>query len=63
MDFYEALGMLGEGHHISSHSWGDPGVYGLLDGGNVRIKMGDGKVYDWIITEADLVLDDWEVVG
>ncbi len=63
MDFYQALRKLGDGYRITSRSWGDPAVYGLLDGGNVRIMMSYGKIYDWIITEADLALDDWEVVG
>lgn len=62
MDFADALTQVLMGKSITKKEWGNIQIYGILDNEILRLHKSDGKLYDWIISEADLRGDDWVVI-
>jgi len=59
MDFYEALKVASEGAMIHSLAWDDMRNYAMFVGGVLKLHKPDGKFYDWIISESDLMEEDY----
>lgn len=62
MDFYEAIKEIMSGHKITRLEWGNSQYYCLFRQTKLQLRKDDGKYYDWIINEGDLLADDWIVV-
>lgn len=65
MDFFTALRKVADGEKITKVEWGDPKIFGVLQGGSLVLFGGipaDGKFHPWKITDGDLVGEDWKVV-
>ena len=61
MNFFDALKAVLAGSLITKGEWEDPNFYGLLKNGRLTIFL-NGRDYDWIITEADMLGEDWIVI-
>jgi hypothetical protein len=57
----QALNFVIDGKRITKLDWEDESSYGLLKDGLLKICI-KGKIYDWIISEADLIGIDWIVL-
>lgn len=63
LSFYDALRACAEhGKHITKKEWGNPAVYGVLDGTVLKLMKEDGKLYNWIIGDGDLSGEDWIIL-
>ena len=62
MTFFRAMEFLATGSKIHKLEWDNPAFYGVLDGGQVMLHKPDGKMYQWIINEGDMIGTDWIVV-
>lgn len=61
LSFYEALKELSDGKVIKKLEW-DEGYYGILKDNKVQLYKPDGKFYDWIISESDLIGEDYVII-
>lgn len=63
-DFPVAVRQVIEGKKITRVEWGNEKIYGFLnrDNGHVMLHKEDGN-HDWIMTEGDLVGEDWRTIG
>ena len=65
MSFTDAIKALLEGKRITKVEWGDKRHYGLLEDYILMLhKAGEAEkdTHPWILSEEDLVGEDWEVV-
>lgn len=65
MDFFAALRKATAGERITKVEWADPNIFGVIKDGRLVIRggvMGDDKFHPWIITDGDLVGEDWKVL-
>lgn len=62
MNFPEAMKMIILGKTITKEEWGDKQFYGILEDARLKLHKPDGKSYDWIISEGDLVGTDFIVI-
>lgn len=62
INFFEALKEISAGKKITKLEWGNIGIYGELADGLVKIKLADGLLHDWIISETDLTGTDYIVI-
>ena len=60
-DFSEAVNRLKHGHKITKVEWGDRDYYGVLRDGILQLHKPDG-FHSWIISEADMMGEDWAVI-
>ena len=58
--FPEAVGAIIEGKSVTRAEWPD-GTYGHLKEGFLIIHLEDGD-HQWIVSEADMKSNDWEIV-
>ena len=63
MSFYEALKMAADGHMVYKKDWGDKKFYGVMQGGILKLHKPDDKFYDWIISQEDMMGDDWIIIN
>lgn len=64
LTFPEALTAVAVGEKISKVEWGDAKTYGLLKDARLTIYRSDNdKFHDWIVSEGDLLGEDWFVLG
>lgn len=63
MSFPDALKAVIEGKKITKVEWGDSKIYGVLENGFLVIHREDGRAHSWIISEGDLMGNDWIVLG
>jgi hypothetical protein len=47
---------------ITRREWRNSSIYGVVVDSRLQIKLADGLLHDWILTEGDWFGDDWEVV-
>jgi len=59
MDFPNAIKEVINGKKITRRDWKNPNVYGFLNGGFLTLHKDDGKNYQWLINDGDLLGDDW----
>lgn len=62
MTFPEAIKKVIEGKKIYSKDWGSIEFYGALIEGRLKLHKPDGKFYDWILSDGDLMATDWFVL-
>jgi hypothetical protein len=62
MDFPNALREVIGGLQITKLEWNNKNIYGLLENGKLMLHKDDNKMYQWIISEGDLLGEDWVVV-
>ncbi len=62
LDFFEALRAVLTGAQITKSEWEDKACYGVLRGGQLMLHKSDGKFYQWIISEGDMLGEDWMVL-
>ena len=65
MDFFDALRKVADGEKITKVEWGDPKIFGVIQEGRLMIFNGvfaDNKFHPWIISEGDLMGEDWKVL-
>lgn len=62
LSFPRALDAVADGKKVTKESWGDESFYVLLRDGYLMLHKDDGKYYQLIISEADLVGIDWYVL-
>jgi|GEM_PF-2321114 len=60
--FIDALKFIIEGKKITKLEWGNSNVYGVLREGILMLHKDDDKSYQWILSEGDLLGDDWVVL-
>jgi len=62
MDFPSAMREVITGKKITKIEWDNKSIYGELKDGFLMLRKKDGKYYQWIISEADMVGDDWIII-
>jgi hypothetical protein len=62
LSFYDALKEVMAGKRITKKEWGDENIYGVLDDTHLRLHKADGKLYDWILNDGDILGTDWMVI-
>ena len=64
MTFPEALNKVIDGKKVTKTEWNNDKIYVLLKDGFLMIRKDDGKFYQLIVSEADLIGTDWiEIPG
>jgi hypothetical protein len=61
MTFPEAMAEVIKGAKVTRLEWQNNGVYGVLKDGLLQIRM-DGQLKRWIVSDGDLLNNDWCVV-
>lgn len=59
-DFNAALRAMISGYDVTKEEWDDPSVYCSLRDEKLMIHI-DNEWHDWIISEGDLVGNDWVI--
>jgi len=59
MDFPNAIKEVINGKKIHKLEWEDKQSFGILKDGTLKLHKPDGKFYQWIVSEGDLVGIDW----
>ena len=62
MDFSDAIQKVTEGFKMTKLSWGDMSTYIFLNDGFLRIRKPDGTTPQLLVSEGDMLGDDWIVV-
>lgn len=62
MSFFKALELLAGGKKIHKLEWKDKEFYGQLKDTLVKLHKPTGNYHDWIISEGDMVGNDWVVI-
>ena len=66
MDFYDALREVVDGARVTRREWSDREIYMAMNEGRLRIMngvLGDGKLHDLILQDADITAEDWSRVA
>jgi len=62
MTFGKAIMEVLDGGRIHKLEWEDKEYYGFLDNAVLTIHKPDGKVFVWMVSEGDIVGNDWIVL-
>lgn len=62
MTFCDALIQVAIGKRITKEEWGNEEYFGQLKDGFLMLHKPDGKFYQWIISEGDLIGTNWHIV-
>ena len=62
MDFPSAIKEVIGGKKITRVEWGDKNIYGFLNETVLSIHMLDGNNHKWIVSEGDLISEDWIIL-
>lgn len=62
MSFYEALKNIIIGNKVTKLEWNDKEYYGILDETHLKLHKPDGKLYDWILTDGDILGLDYIII-
>lgn len=62
LTFSEAIQAIIDGHKVTRVDWKTYQSYGVLKDGFLIIHR-DGKDFKWIVSEADMVSDDWIIIS
>ena len=62
MDFPTAIAEVIVGKKITKKEWSDPAIYGILKDGFLMLHKADDKLYQWVISEGDLLGTDYVIV-
>lgn len=61
LTFFEALKSTLAGKMMRRRDWKDDNEFGLIQDGYLRIFR-NGKYHNWILTDGDLLANDWEII-
>lgn len=61
-DFPGALKAVINNRKITKLEWGNNAYYGVLKDGYLMLHKADDKFYTWIISDGDLLGQDWVVL-
>jgi len=61
LDFFDALKEVTAGRRITRLDWGDNNSYGYLKDSLLLIHL-RGKDHQWMISEGDLIGEDWVII-
>ena len=59
VDFFKALKLIQEGKKVTKKEWSDTKVFCFLSDGILKIQLADGKLCNWIISDGDMIGEDW----
>lgn len=59
MTFPDAMQQIIDGNKITKLEWGDKEYYGILQDGFLFLHKPDGKFYKWLVSDGDMLGDDW----
>jgi len=62
MNFPDAIRKITAGKKVYRLEWLDKEFYGFLNGDILSLHKPDGKNYKWVISEGDMISDDWVVL-
>ena len=62
MNFSDAIKEVSLGKKITKLEWNNKDVYGFLNDNILSLHKEDGKNYQWIVNDGDLMGDDWLVI-
>ena len=62
MSFFDALRSVSTGSKITRTEWGDKNIYGEMKDGMLMLHKVDNKFYNWIISDGDMLSDDWFII-
>lgn len=62
MNFYDALKQVAINKKITRLEWKNKEIYGVLDGGVLKLHKTDGVLYSWLVNDGDLFGEDWIVI-
>jgi hypothetical protein len=62
LSFPQAIEAVIIGKKIHKLEWKDRGIYGFLNNQILSLHKEDGKNYQWILNDGDLLGDDWIVL-
>jgi len=60
--FPEAIQAVKEGRRITKLEWGNIKIYGVLRNGLLMLHKDDGRDYQWLVSEGDLMGEDWIIL-
>lgn len=61
LNFYDALREVTKGRYITKVEWKNNAIYGFLDG-VLQIHTETGRDDNWLISDGDLLGEDWMVL-
>lgn len=62
MDFYDAIRQVISGKSVARMEWKERGYFLQIVDGRLKIHKPDGKFYDLIVTDGDILGEDWMLV-
>ena len=62
MSFPDAIKEVINGKKITRSEWKNPTIYGFLNGDVLSLHKEDGKNYQWIINDGDVLAEDWFII-
>lgn len=62
LNFSQAIAKVIDGQTITKAEWNNQEIYGLLKDGFLVLRKEDGKHYQWILSDGDLLGEDWIVI-
>ena len=63
VDFPKAIAEVIKGKKITRLEWGNKKEYGFLNADILSLHKSDGKNYQWIVNDGDLLAKDWVVIN
>ena len=63
LDFPTAIQAVTEGKKTTKLEWGNPEFYGVLKDGLLMLHKPDGNFYQWIVSDGDLLGQDWIILS
>ena len=62
LNFYDALKSVMGGKKVTKSEWNNKEVYGVLDEARLKLHKSDGKLYDWILSDGDILGSDYIIL-
>ena len=61
MDFPNAIRAVTDGAKVTKLEWDNPDVIVWLEG-RLKIKLADNTIHDLIVTDGDMIGEDWVII-
>ncbi len=62
LSFEKAISRVKGGEKITKREWNNPEYYGVLADGFLKLHKPDGKLYQWLVSDGDIMRDDWIIL-
>jgi len=59
LTFPEAMQAVIDGKKITKKEWGNYAFLAMINNGRLQLQKPNGKFYDWIVNDGDLLGEDW----